>query len=154
MTVRAWCKLYKRMTTTELLYIDLYNAAWLGMFINRPRVQPLHTDSTLLSDALATHGKHMVNHRFYHEEQTEHIFFTRQCHFSPLSTPPELFIITVIFTIIHNLCNNLFLLLFFYMFIETQRQHRSRQPTESVCVMNHGVPTTMCMTHNGPSPTW
>ncbi|XP_024658854.1 potassium voltage-gated channel subfamily C member 1b isoform X2 [Maylandia zebra] len=36
---------------------------------------------------------------------------------------------------------------------ETQRQHRSRQPTESVCVMNHGVPTTMCMTHNGPSPT-
>ncbi|XP_053741558.1 potassium voltage-gated channel subfamily C member 1b isoform X2 [Synchiropus splendidus] len=36
---------------------------------------------------------------------------------------------------------------------ENQRQHRSRQPTESVCVMNHGVPTTMCMTHNGPSPT-
>ncbi|XP_062245801.1 potassium voltage-gated channel subfamily C member 1b isoform X2 [Platichthys flesus] len=36
---------------------------------------------------------------------------------------------------------------------ETQRQPRSRQPTESVCVMNHGVPTTMCMTHNGPSPT-
>ncbi|XP_049578060.1 potassium voltage-gated channel subfamily C member 1b isoform X2 [Syngnathus scovelli] len=36
---------------------------------------------------------------------------------------------------------------------EIQRQHRSRQPTESVCVMNHGVPTTMCMTHNGPSPT-
>lgn len=56
----------------------------------------------------------------------------------------------------HNLCNNFFLLLSFcfYMFVETQRQHRSRQPTESVCVMNHGVPTTMCMTHNGPSPTW
>ncbi|MEQ2290485.1 Potassium voltage-gated channel subfamily C member 1 [Ameca splendens] len=36
---------------------------------------------------------------------------------------------------------------------ETQRQHRSRQPTESVCVMNHGVPTTMCMTHNDPPPT-
>ncbi|KAM8892218.1 potassium voltage-gated channel subfamily C member 1b isoform 3-T3 [Spinachia spinachia] len=36
---------------------------------------------------------------------------------------------------------------------ETQRQQRSRQPTESVCVMNHGVPTTMCMTHKGPSPT-
>ncbi|KAM9815150.1 potassium voltage-gated channel subfamily C member 1b isoform X2 [Syngnathus typhle] len=36
---------------------------------------------------------------------------------------------------------------------EIQRHHRSRQPTESVCVMNHGVPTTMCMTHNGPSPT-
>ncbi|XP_034032215.1 potassium voltage-gated channel subfamily C member 1b isoform X2 [Thalassophryne amazonica] len=36
---------------------------------------------------------------------------------------------------------------------ETQRQHRSRPATESVCVMNHGVPTTMCMTHNGPSPT-
>lgn len=47
------------------------------------------------------------------------------------------------------------LLLFCFMcFLEPQRQHRSRQPAESVCVMNHGVPTTMCMTHNGPSPTW
>ncbi|XP_072291750.1 potassium voltage-gated channel subfamily C member 1b isoform X2 [Eucyclogobius newberryi] len=36
---------------------------------------------------------------------------------------------------------------------ETQRQHRSRQPTESVCVMNHGVPTTICITHKGPSST-
>ncbi|XP_062318567.1 potassium voltage-gated channel subfamily C member 1b isoform X2 [Osmerus eperlanus] len=35
---------------------------------------------------------------------------------------------------------------------ETQRQARSRPPTESVCVMNHGVPTTMCMTHTAPSP--
>ncbi|XP_046890481.1 potassium voltage-gated channel subfamily C member 1b isoform X2 [Hypomesus transpacificus] len=36
---------------------------------------------------------------------------------------------------------------------ETQRQTRSRPPTESVCVMNHGVPTTMCLTHTAPSPT-
>ncbi|XP_059917262.1 potassium voltage-gated channel subfamily C member 1b isoform X2 [Gadus macrocephalus] len=36
---------------------------------------------------------------------------------------------------------------------ETHRAPRSRPATESVCVMNHGVPTTMCMTHNSPAPT-
>ncbi|XP_067235806.1 potassium voltage-gated channel subfamily C member 1b isoform X2 [Chanodichthys erythropterus] len=36
---------------------------------------------------------------------------------------------------------------------ETQRANRSRQPTESVCVMNHGVPTTMCVNHKATSPT-
>ncbi|XP_066522903.1 potassium voltage-gated channel subfamily C member 1b isoform X2 [Hoplias malabaricus] len=36
---------------------------------------------------------------------------------------------------------------------EAQRVSRSRQPTESVCVMNHGVPTTMCVNHKATSPT-
>ncbi|KAA0724601.1 hypothetical protein E1301_Tti003869 [Triplophysa tibetana] len=36
---------------------------------------------------------------------------------------------------------------------ETQRAKRSRQPAESVCVMNHGVPTTMCVNHKPTSPT-
>ncbi|XP_035273883.1 potassium voltage-gated channel subfamily C member 1a isoform X2 [Anguilla anguilla] len=36
---------------------------------------------------------------------------------------------------------------------ETHRLGRRRQPTESVCVMNHGVPTTMCLNHKAPSPT-
>ncbi|XP_028841911.1 potassium voltage-gated channel subfamily C member 1b isoform X2 [Denticeps clupeoides] len=36
---------------------------------------------------------------------------------------------------------------------EPQRPSRSRQPTESVCVMNHGVPTTMCLNHAASSPT-
>ncbi|XP_036400016.1 potassium voltage-gated channel subfamily C member 1a isoform X3 [Megalops cyprinoides] len=36
---------------------------------------------------------------------------------------------------------------------ESQRLGRRRQPTESVCVMNHGVPTTMCLNHKAPSPT-
>lgn len=49
-------------------------------FINRLKVQPLHTDGTLLSDALATHGekKNKTHGKpvVYHEDQTEHIFST------------------------------------------------------------------------------
>ncbi|XP_061102013.1 potassium voltage-gated channel subfamily C member 1a isoform X2 [Conger conger] len=34
---------------------------------------------------------------------------------------------------------------------EPHRLGRRRQPTESVCVMNRGVPTTVCMNHRAPT---
>lgn len=90
----------------------------------------LHTDSTLLSDALAEHGRHMVNPWGYHDDQTGHIFLyslalslsvseaSAISHPSPClqrhPSPPSLPLLR------HNLCNDLFLLLFFvccfYMF--------------------------------------
>lgn len=151
------------------------NAAWLGMFLlNRLGVQNLlHTDVRCvvvwcLGWAWETTWS---TGRLPWRPSGAHSLLTPLPPSNPPARPPPPpppvapsltalccpSIATVISTPSwHNLCNNFLLLLLFcfYMFVETQRQQRSRQPTESVCVMNHGVPTTMCMTHNGPSPTW
>lgn len=44
--------------------------------------------------------------------------------------------------------------LFFPLCVAAERPGRSRRPADSVCVMNRGVPTTLCMAHNTSDPTW
>lgn len=158
MTVAAWWKPHARMKMTERLYIDLSKRAWSGMLMNSE--SKLCADTTVLSEASAEHGKDMVKLRLYHDGTdgahyplpSELVLIPYLCphlrrYPSPPPCPPFYIIcVTISFFVI--------VVLFHVFFLEPQRQHRSRQPAESVCVMNHGVPTTMCTTHNGPSPTW
>lgn len=92
------------------------SAAWSGMFINRLKsptsAHRQYIFVWCLGYAWDIHGKT----RLYHEELTEHIFFTLQVSFTSPRTA-EVSIIAINSAIPHNLCNNFFLLLFFFLYV-------------------------------------
>lgn len=80
------------------------------MFINRLRVQPLHTQTVHWPDkAWEIHGKPTA----YHEERSTFSLLSKLVSFHLFPRTAEVSITAIISDIIHNLCNNLFLLLFF-----------------------------------------
>lgn len=70
-----------------------------------------------------------------------------------LSLPSFHFPVSII---LHSTClgNNWCVVFLLSLCVAAEGPGRSRRPADSVCVMNRGVPTTLCMAHNTSDPTW